>query len=304
MLSNLEKWNTEDFRRKELFPALESKLEKSYDYFVKEIRIDDDLIKKIFIVDIRDMSDKKIDYIFNNFYEFQRVILSDDYFRYSDLENKTFTYSSNLYLIFLYDRSRKYNINKHSVSYDMNFALKKFMNEEELNELLNKDYFRLDLDKEKLVQLKDRVLKLKSFNYINGNNGTGKTMLLRDISNSIKVPMFSMNDIDLDLDNYIFDKEYVRKYLYQLIGSYEIDKYSNYQKYLYRLAQILEFSREHNNMLLLDDLRWNSLDSRNTLNVIDTLFDYSLNNEGIVITGCNQSKNIRRRVYKSNIIEL
>lgn len=308
MLSNLKKYNTEEYNRNidERDYVLRNRLVEDYEYFTKEIKIGDEIIKKIFIVDIRTMPNELINSLFDDFTEFQRVVMSDDFYMRSELEEKNlFTYSYYMDLVFLYDPNRKYYINKYYITrYDMKFALKHFMTENELKEFLNRTYPTKNLDRETLIELKDKVVKLNHFNYIHGSNGSGKTMLLKDISNTLKVPMFSMDNIDLNLENYIINKDYVKKYLRQLTGLYEVNNYSNYEKYVYRMAQILEFSREHNNMVLLDDLRWDSLDSRNRLNLIDTLFDYSLNNEGVVITGCNQKGNIKRRVYKSNIIQL
>ena len=305
MLSTLKKHNTRDYDCDNNDSVLTNRLVEDYEYFSKEIKINDEIIKKIFVVDIRTMKSELIDSLFSDFEEFQRIILGKDFFNRSVLEEKNlFTYSYYMDLVFLYDKNRKYNIEKYKILYDIDFAMKHFMTEDELIVFLNRKYPTKNLNKEILVELKDKVIKLNHFNYINGNNGSGKTVLLKSISNEIKVPMFSMDNIDLNLENYIASKEYIKKYLKQLTGSSEINQYSDYEKYVYRMAQILEFSREHNNMVLLDDLRWDALDSRNRLNLIDTLFDYSLNNEGVVITGCNQSGNVKRRVYKSNIIKL
>lgn len=307
MLSNLKKYNTEEYNRNidERDYVLRNRLVEDYEYFTKEIKIGDEIIKKVFIVDIRTMSDELINSLFDDFTEFQRVVLSNDFYMRGELEEKKlFPYSYYMDLVFLYDPNRKHNINKFRIMYDIDFALKHFMTEDELKIFLNRNYPTKNLNKQMLLELRDRKVKLNHFNYIHGINGSGKTMLLKDISNTLKVPMFSMDNIDLNLENYIINKDYVKKYLRQLTGLYEVNNYSNYEKYVYRMAQILEFSREHNNMVLLDDLRWDSLDSRNRLNLIDALFDYSLNNEGVVITGCNQKANIKRKVYKSNIIEL
>lgn len=307
MLSNLKKYNTEEYNRNidERDYVLRNRLVEDYEYFTKEIKIGDEIIKKIFIVDIRTMSDELINSLFDDFTEFQRIVLSDDFFKRGVLEEKNlFTYSYYMDLVFLYDPNRKYNINKYKIMYNVDFAMKHFMTEAELKIFLKRNYPTKNLDRETLIELKDKIVKLNHFNYIHGNNGSGKTMLLKEISDTLKVPMFSMDNIDLNLENYIINKDYVKKYLRQLTGLYEVNNYSNYEKYVHRMAQILEFSREHNNMVLLDDLRWDSLDSRNRLNLIDTLFDYSLNNEGVVITGCNQKENIKRRVYKANIINL
>ena len=308
MLSNLKKYNTEEYNRniEEKDYILRNSLVEDYEYFTKEIKIGDEIIKKIFVVDIRTMSDELIKSLFDDFTEFQRVVLSDDFYMRGELEEKNlFTYSYYMDLVFLYDPNRKYYINKYYITrFDMQFALKHFMTEDELKLFLNRCYPTKNLNKEILVELKDKVVKLNHFNYIHGSNGSGKSVLLKEISGNLKVPTFSMDNTDLNLENYIINKDYVKKYLRQLTGLYDVSNYSDYEKYVHRMAQILEFSREHNNIVLLDDLRWDALDSRNKIDLIDTLFDYSLNNERVVITGCNQRANIKRMVYKSNIIDL
>lgn len=277
----------------------------NYDYFIKEIKINDEIIGKIFIIDIRTMSDEEIENIFNNFNKFQSMILENDFFnRFKSSQNDQFTYSFNLKLIFLYDENRKYNINKHNILYDMNYGLKDFMTKSELQMLLNKEYLSEKIDKEILIELKNRILKLESFNYIHGKNGVGKTRLLNDISSSINIPIFSMNDINLNLEDYISDKDNIQNYMYQLARIHKKDEYNDFQKYIYRLAQILQFSKEKNNIILLDDLRWRSLSDRIRINIIDTLFEYSCDNEPVVITGCNQKDIIKRKIYKANIIDL
>lgn len=305
MLSNIKKFNTQYYNFVQETDYLKTYLEKHCEYFIKDVLVNDKLIKKIFIIDIRNMPDENIDYLFKNFYEFQRVILANDFFSISNPKEKNeFNYGYNMDLILLYDKDRKYNINRTPILYNMEYAFKKFMTIDELKNYLNKDYSNVNFNKEKLIELKNGILKLNHYNYINGNNGSGKTILLNEIAKSLNVPAFSMNDISLDLTDNIKNKDNIRKYLYQLTGSYDVKQYSDYEKYIHRLAQVLEFSNEQNNMLLLDDLSWGSLDQRNKINLIDTLFDYSVNNEGIVITGCTEINNIKRRVYKSNIINI
>ena len=303
MLSNIKKFEPCYYNSLQEEDYLKTYLKKPCEYFIKEVKVNEEIIKKIFIIDIRKMTEENIDYLIENFEEYQNVILRDKFFYNINLKDK-FNYGYNMDLILLYDKNRKYNINRNSILYNMEYAFKKFMTNDELKKYLNKDYSNVNFDKEKLIQLKNGILKLNHYNYINGKNGSGKTILLNEIAKSLNVPAFSMNDISLDLKDNIQNKDNIRKYLYQLTGSYDVKQYSDYEKYIHRLAQVLEFSSEQNNMLLLDDLRWNSLDRRNKINLIDTLFDYSVNNEGVVITGCSEINNIKRRVYKANIINL
>lgn len=73
---------------------------------------------------------------------------------------------------------------------------------------------------------------------------------------------------------------------------------------MYRLSQILEFSAQQKKPVLLDDLRWKALDNRSQIQLVDGLFHYSNNNESVVLTGCDRTQLIKRRVYNPNIIEL
>lgn len=303
MLSSLKKYNINDINIERFI--LKGELPPTYGYYEKEIKLKNETIKKIFIIDIRTINNKIIDYIFDNLEEIQCNILIDDFFKYDELiQKKLFAYSYNMELIFLYDNNRKYNIDKQKVLQNMGYALKHFMTEKQLNEHLNKDYSNLNIKKETLVNLKGDLLKLKRFNYINGANGSGKTTLLNDISKSINVPLFSMNNEKISIENSNLNQEDIKKYFQALTNLTEFNLYSDYLKYMYNLSQILAFSKEKNNMILLDDLKWNALDSRNQLNLIDVLFDYSTQNTSVVITGYNKSSLIKKRVYNPNIIEL
>lgn len=267
-----------------------------YKYYQKEIKVNDEITKKIYICDIRNMSDAQLKVLFDNFWQFKKNLLADDFFKH-------LFYSNNMDLIFLYDKNRKYNINRNQILYDMDYSFKYFMDEEELNYYLS-NYKDRNIDNAKrIINLSEQKIKLDSLNYINGNNGSGKTKLLNEISSVLSIPMFNMTS-KKELIGNIEDEESFQKYLSQLTGYSEIDEYSRYYNYAYKLAKILEYSKKHNNIVLLDDLGWNSLDDRNKLNVLETLSLYSLDNEGIVLTGCNESNLIRKRVYKTNIIEL
>lgn len=274
------------------------------EYYVKDIKVGTDIIKKYFIIDTRNLQKEKIQYVFENFREIQEKILSDYFYEHYKLEknNSLSTYPFNLELIYLVDEKQKYDIYKYGFLYNMEYALKSIMNESELLNLLNKEYSFKNLDKEILLTLKDRVIKLNHFNYIQGDNGSGKTMMLKEISKILDVRMFSLEDRSLNLENKIEDVESLNSIIYSLTGSYELDEYSDYSKYISRLSQILEFSKENNNVVLLDDLRWLSLDSRNRVKLKNALADYSYEYCPIVITGYKQAEEIKRKVYKPNII--
>ena len=283
---------------------LRTNLEYPIKYSVVDIKKDHDILKKYFIIDIRNLTKDKIDYMFENFDELQRVLLSDSFLDYHEIEEKNnlSTYPYNLELIFLENKERNYNINKYDVLYNTDYALKSFMTEEELKKLLTKEFSFKNIDKDRLLTLKERIIKLSHFNFIYGDNSSGKTKLLNEISKKICMPIFSMDNFDLNIEREIQDINGIKNIMYNLSGTYDIDKYSDYSKYIYRLSQVLEFSKEHNNIVLLDDLRWSSLDSRNYIKLINGLAEYSYEHTPVVLTGCQGSKLIKRKVYKSNII--
>lgn len=292
------------YNREVSHDILKTDLEYPLKYYAKDIKIGNDIIKKIFVLDIRTLDEDKLNYIFDNFKEIQRVIVSKYWYEYEELKDKKSlsTYPANLELIFLIDENRKYNINTYDYIYDLNYALKTFMTENELNKYINVNFTYKNLNKEILLNLREKTIKLNHFNYIGGANGSGKTRLLKEISSELKMPLYSMDDINIKLEKEIENKNNLIKFIYELTGSYYIDKYSDYSKYVYRLAQILEFSKENNNIVLLDDLRWNALDGRNRIKLVNTLKDYSFEHTPVVITGWGSSRLIKKKVYKSNII--
>ena len=271
-------------------------------YCIREFKIKDFVFKKSFIIDMRNMSDYIVSLIFNNFEHFQQVFCSKYFF--SDFLEEFFNYKYNMELIFVYDENRNYDINTYSVIYDLNYMLKKFMTGDEIIDYLTKSYNGAFDNLE--LKLKNRNLELKNLNYVYGLNGSGKTPLLMKLSSILSVPIFNMDDNSLNLLAFINDKESVRKYLYMLTGSYNVNEYSSYERYVHMMSQILEFSRENNNILLLDNLRWGSLDNLSKLRLVDTLFEYSLSGNNVIFTGCDDNVKglVKIRTYNSNIIDL
>lgn len=289
---------------KQIHDMLKTELDKEIKYCEKDIVYGKDILKKLFIIDIRNMNDEDINYIFENFDEIQRVLLSDIFLDYHEIEvnNKLSTYPYNLELIFLMDKNRNYNINSYKYIYNFDYALKSFMNEEEFNKYLTKQNTYNNINKEVLLDLKGKLLKLNHFNYIVGDNGSGKTRLLKEISDYLKQPIYSLDNYNLDLLDKIKNKEHINKFFSSLTGDTSL--YGSFNNYAYRLSQILQYSLENNNIVLLDDLRWNGLDNLNLVKVVNLLKDYSYENTPVVLTGCDKSKWIKRKVYNANIINL
>ena len=97
--------------------------------------------------------------------------------------------------------------------------------ESELKDYFCRSYSNARFNKFEVIKLKEKNFYMRDFNYIHGNNGSGKTILLNKLSNKLKVPIFSMDERNGDLLDYISDKDHIRKYIYMLTGSYEIMKH-------------------------------------------------------------------------------
>lgn len=274
---------------------LKTTLKYPIKYFIKDIAFENDVIKKYFIIDIRTLSNDEMSDIFVNFDEVQRVLLSDYFYGCDEL------YLNNLELLFLIRQGQELDINKFDFLYNMNYSLKSFMTEEELEVLLNKEFSFRNLNKEHFVRLKEQYVKLNHFTYISGNNNSNKTKMLRDISNALYIPCFSLGDLSVSLDRDIRNENSLKQIIYGLTGNYECDKYSGYGQYIYRLAQMLEFSKERRNPVIFGDLRWGLLDIRNRIKLIDYLAYYSYEHTPVVLTG-GQEELIKKKVYKANII--
>ena len=272
-------------------------------YYINVFLIDLETFRKSFIFDLRNMEDEQLNAIFNNYQYFQEQFCSKQYFR--DYSPYLFNFKNNMEIIFLYDDNSKIR-NQYDIMYDMNYMLKKFMTMDELKQYLEKNFSSARFANIQRVVVDDKIYGLKRFNYLYGLNGSGKTAFVNKIANKLKVPVFNVNQHDLDLINYIKRKECIKQYLYSLTGSYDVGNYSNYEKYVHRLSQILEFTSEHGNILLLDDLNWASLDNLSTIRLVDTLFEFAINNENVLVTGAldDVKSLVKARTYNSNIIEL
>lgn len=287
----------------------------SIPYF--DIVLDNNIFKRVAILDIR----PGVSYycilrnIFFDISKFQNLYFSKLFFDIKEdcLKEDKFDFHKNMELIILYDKDKQCDfIDKGDTLYDFYYFFKRFYTLEELRQYVNlNEEMIINYEKTKkrnlIINLDDKDYTLfSSLNLIYGLNGSGKTFFLKEISEQLKVPIFNLSDYTLELSKKINDEDNLRKYLYWLSESYNLPKYSSYEKYIHRLSQVLEYSREQNIPLLLDDLSWNSLDSRNKINLIDTLYKYSLENNPIIFTGCNEDIKslVKKRVYKPNIIDL
>jgi len=292
-----------------MLEKLEEKYFKLVDfpYYEFEKKINNEVFRKYLIIDIRKMPDEKINSIFSDFSSFNCQLL-ENYFFSLEIKKENFDYRKNMIVLFVYSPDRKYQIDKHEALYNMEYAFKKFVTEEELADIVSKS--SIEIDYSKIIFYSNNGFSLlPGFNLIYGSNGSGKSRLLFDFYNNLKnVPVYNMDDWGLDLvgRDRIKDYSLVEMYLNKLNEFNRYREDTPIETYLYRLSQILAYSKEQNNIVLLDDLCWGSLDDRNLINVLDTLFEYSCDNAPVVVTSCqnNIKKLVRSRVYNPNIIEV
>lgn len=129
-------------------------------------------------------------------------------------------------------------------------------------------------------------LLIKRFNLISGLNGTGKTMYLKILSS-----LFESNLYDIMRNIYNNNK----KICFSEKVLYEIDK-----------LLFSEVNNYDNFLLLIDNIPWHLLDNKNKINVIDKLFEFSMDEKPIYITSVdNDIKTLtKRRIYNPNFIDL
>lgn len=266
-------------------------------YYELQRSINNEIFRKYFIIDIREMTDDILSSIFDFFNKFNRQLLEDEFFSYS---------SKNMMVLFLYSKDRKYDINMQKIMYDMEFALKKFITEEELYDIISKSSIKCDCSN-RIYVTDNNISFSQGFNLLYGLNSSGKTTLINEFSDNFNTQVFNMVNNNLNLTSEIEDISLVKKYLIKLNELNRYKQNTNIMNYLNRLSQILAFCEERNSMVLLDDLCWGMLDDRNKINIIDTLFDYLCsNNSPVVVTSCQSDIKglVKSRVYKPNIIEV
>lgn len=243
-------------------------------YYELVTKINGNDFRKLFIVDIRKMDYEKV---LSQFDYIQDTLVEDDYF------NKSLDkcYPTNLGLYFLCDDdiSRYFrNVLENYV-----YALKKFINTEEYEKLIKEPLDLLVKERKNIYLYNHKEIEAGNFNLIIGNNGSGKTQLLRFISEQRKTPIFLLNRSVSD-PNKIF---------------------SNESEYLKNLDEIINYCKSRNMPLLLDDLCWGGMGGRGPLTIIDILYDYSHENDVFFTAAQSQIKGlVKKRSHTPNIIEL
>ena len=241
-----------------------------YYSFVKKINGND--FRKVFVVDIRNL--KHPERIFKNFEEFQKQFLADTFYRMP--EGK---YPVALSLYFLYDDERL--VNCGDVLHDYSYALKDFINYDEYKKLIDEDKDIVVPNRQYIYDYNGKTIKASNFNLVYGPNASGKTMFLRYISDCEKAPLFILNR-KFDDDRFL----------------------SSSSEYLDNFSHIIEYCREDDAPLLLDDLCWNCFDVRNQAKIVDKLYEFSHDNDVFFTSSqIGVQKLVRSRTHDPNIIE-
>lgn len=239
-------------------------------YYIKEEKINNITLKKNIIVDIRN-----IDYniLFENYKDFQEKLLSPYFYNNSRNTNTP----DNIRLYFLCKDNNEY-INRNDITNDKTYALKYFIKESDLSQI--KEGNINILPSKEIINVDGHEIELSNFNLIYGLNDSGKTKMIKSISNIMNVPLFDIN---------FFNKIYL----------------TDSKNRLNNLKNIINYCELNRLPLLIDNIFWDSFSFRNKIKIVDDLYDYSLK-EKVVVTGFNDSTKslIKSYTHNPNIINV
>lgn len=233
--------------------------------------------RKYYVFDIRDWHKDKVALIFDDFLAFQQDLLCDDFFS----KSRDSVYPRNLMLYFIVEDKDDYAIDKETVKNDMHYAFKDFISYSEFVKLTENENIDVQ-ERSSIYTYQGNEIEIRNFNLIYGLNGSGKTDLLRFISDEENLPLFD---------------------LYRDLGTKEV--LAGASEYIQNLKQIVEYCRSQSIPLLLDDIGWNAYDDRNKIKIVDQLYEYSHENN-VIFTSCQRDINslVKRLSHDPNIIEL
>ncbi len=257
---------------------------KTYGY---EQRINDEVFKKFYILDLRKIKEEDLKAIFEEFSTLQDELAQDDYFSKA---------AHNLYIYFLCDDKKKLEHFAYEATRDIRYAFKQIINKEELSLIFdNNKNLKLDNTQESL-NINNKNIIIDNFNLIYGRNGSGKTVLLNEIGASYGVTPANMMIIPERKEINLSDSIYLHSFI-----SEEKNKYD----YFLYLMSIIRYAKNNNTPILIDDMCWNVLDDINQIKLATILNEASFDNRVFVTAAREQVKSlIKATVYHPNIIEL
>ena len=251
---------------------------ETYTYY-----INDNLFRTIFVFYTSNIPTSYHKYLKKIINEFSiNIFYSSKYYR-----NDTFDSRYNNEIVIVYDDNFDIK-NNIDLEDDFNYIQKRFIKNNnnlkfsDKSIIVSNDFLNMNFNEEESNQ----NLLIKRFNLIIGLNDTGKTMYLKLIGK-----LFESNLYDITCNLYSNNK-----------------KISSSEKILYEIDKMLfsEINNYDNFLLLIDNIPWHLLDNKNKINVIDKLFEFSMNEKPIYITSVdNDIKTLaKKRIYNPNFIDL
>ena len=260
-------------------------------YEVEE-KINGEIFRKNIVVDLRYLDKNKILEILNN-YKLVQMEIANNFNWHNSVEK-------NDRLFYLYDENIKDIILEYqsTIIKDTSIYSKKFIDESKFEQLRDKN---IVINNGNNIMVGNVNINTSGFNLIYGPNGSGKTVLLRHISDYFDVPVFNYYSKDMiKLDN---DKVFM-DYYKMLTGKSEITNYTGIDDVYYGICNGLTYGILTDNIVIFDDLGWGLMDDDNQKRIIDVLNNYSYNN-GIIMTNCQEDvkKLVKSRVYNPHLID-
>lgn len=266
----------------------------SIPYYIYKVVINGSVFRKNFVVDLTKFNSGELEKFFRYFDAFNSEMGGTYNYNTDD------KYRWNNNLIMVYDDRIKDFINnyKYKVIENYDYFLKKFITVDVFNKM--KDSV-ISLKRESMF-LNNKSFYKNGLNLIYGCNGSGKTLLLKELEKNLNLKIFNLDS----KNNYDIENTYEFNNYYELLTSnYYKGKLTSIDNIYYMLSVGLAYGDINNCMVLFDDMCWGGIDSQNIINIVDNLNNYSYSN-GVVVTACQShiKQLIKRRVYEPNIIDL
>lgn len=251
-------------------------------------KIEGNPFKKFYIVDLRRLNEEEILSVFKEFSTIQDELVRNDFF------NKKVAHR--LYLYFLCDDKSKYNNIAQEAVRDIRFAFKLLVDKNDLDLILANNVDIDCVNPEENLSINGKNIKVGNFNLLFGVNGSGKTVLLKEIGEYYNVTPHNMMRIG-DTSKVTLEDT---KYLHAFVS--ESDYMYNYFLYL---MSIIRMAKNTDTPILIDDLGWNGLNDINQIKIATLLNEAAFTNRTFVTAPQNDIKSlVRASIYNPNIIEL